>query len=174
MITNPKAVLAAAIVLLAGMLPAAGLAMDQYDAPETVTIGTLANLYKPVLFSHIQHAKMAKCRDCHHHTTGQSTQEANCVRCHAHSPETPFVACKHCHSATPFSPSELAAIEKPGVYHIDKPGLKAAYHLNCVPCHIKENAPSGCQGCHAMTEEGKKLFKVDLAGKAGATQQHKK
>lgn len=73
MITNPKAVLAAAIVLLAGMLPAAGLAMDQYDAPETVTIGTLANLYKPVLFSHVQHSKMAKCRDCHHHTTGQST-----------------------------------------------------------------------------------------------------
>ena len=49
MIINPKAVLAAAIVLLAGTLPTPGLALEPLDAPETVTIDALADLYQPVV-----------------------------------------------------------------------------------------------------------------------------
>ena len=57
---NPKAVLAAAVLLLAGTLTVPGLAMDQSDAPETVTIDTLSNLYQPVEFSHKRHAQRSE------------------------------------------------------------------------------------------------------------------
>ena len=156
---NPKAVLAAAVLLLAGTLTTPGLAMDQMDAPETVTIDTLANLYKPVEFSHKRHAKLARCKDCHHHTTGQEDMDPNCIRCHAHSPEASTVSCKDCHTQKQFYPEQVtAAAGNPNLYHIDKPGLKGAYHLNCVPCHVKKNAPSHCEGCHALTDTGKQFF----------------
>jgi hypothetical protein len=157
--TNPKAMLAAAVLLLVGTLPVAGRAgMEQLDAPETVTIDALANLYQPVEFSHKRHSKLAPCKDCHHHTTGHQDMDPNCVRCHAHSPETATVSCKQCHTSRQFYPEQVAAAENPNLYHIDKPGLKGAYHLNCVPCHVAKNAPSHCEGCHALTDAGRRFF----------------
>ena len=160
MISNPKAVLAAAIISLASALSSSGWAMDQYDAPETMAIDSLANLYQPVRFSHIRHTKLARCKDCHHHTTGQEDMDPNCVRCHAHSPESGIVSCKDCHTQKQFYPEQVTAAGNPNLYHIDKPGLKGAYHLNCVPCHVKKNAPSHCEGCHALTDTGKQFFHV--------------
>jgi len=156
--SHPKAMLAAAVLLLAGTLPTPGLARDQFDAPETVTIDALAHLYRPVEFSHKRHAKLARCKDCHHHTTGHQDMDPNCVRCHAHSPEASIVSCKDCHTKKQFYPEQVAAAGNPNLYHIDKPGLKGAYHLNCVPCHAKKNAPSHCEGCHALTDTGKQFF----------------
>lgn len=158
--SNPKAMLAAVALLLAGTLPSPGLAMDQYDAPETVTIDAMAKLYKPVEFSHVRHAKLAPCKDCHHHTTGHKDMDPNCVRCHAHSPESSIVSCKGCHTQKQFYPEQVTAAGNPNLYHIDKPGLKGAYHLNCVPCHVKKNAPSHCEGCHALTDAGRQYFHV--------------
>lgn len=160
MISNPKAVLAAAIVSLAGALSSPGLAMDHLDAPETMVIGALTNLYQPVKFSHKWHTQLARCKDCHHHTTGQQDMDPNCVRCHAHSPEANIVSCKDCHTQKQFYPEQVTAAGNPNLYHIDKPGLKGAYHLNCVPCHVKKNAPSHCEGCHALTDTGKQFFHV--------------
>ena len=168
MITNPKTLLAATMVLLAGMLPGAGLALEQLDAPETVTINALANLYQPVEFSHKRHAQLARCKDCHHHTTGQQDMDPNCVRCHGQSIEKAVVCCKDCHTKKQFYPEQVTATDNPNLYHIDKPGLKGAYHLNCVPCHIKKNAPSHCEGCHALTDAGKQMFRVDVQDKAKA------
>lgn len=157
--SNPKAMLAAAVLLLVGTLPVAGRAgMEQLDAPETVTIDALANLYQPVEFSHKRHSKLAPCKDCHHHTTGHQDMDPNCVRCHAHSPEAATVSCKQCHTSRQFYPEQVAAADNPNLYHIDKPGLKGAYHLNCVPCHVAKNAPSHCEGCHALTDAGRRFF----------------
>ncbi len=169
MTINPKAVLAAAVLLLAGTLTTPGRAMDQLDAPETVTIDALADLYKPVEFSHKRHAQLARCKDCHHHTTGQQDMDPNCVRCHAQSPETGRVSCQDCHIKKQFYPEQVIAGNNPNIYHIDKPGLKGAYHLNCVPCHIKKNAPSECDSCHALTDKGRDFFHAggEKNGKAG-------
>ena len=84
---NPKTVIAAAVLLLAGILSLGryGQAMDQMNALETVTIDSLAELYQPVKFQHKWHTKMASCKDCHHHTTGQQDMNPNCFRCHAQS-----------------------------------------------------------------------------------------
>lgn len=167
--SNPKAMPAAAALLLAGLLASPGLALDQFDAPETMTIGSISHYFKPVAFSHTRHAKLARCKDCHHHTTGQQDMDPNCVRCHAHSPEKAIVACKDCHTKKQFYPEQVLAGDNPHLYHIDKPGLKGAYHLNCLPCHREKNAPSTCEGCHALTEAGRKLYRLDGQAKDTAT-----
>lgn len=159
--TTHRAILAAVALLLAGTLPGPGLAMDKYDAPEDVTIGSLSNLYQPVKFSHVRHTKLARCKDCHHHTTGHQDMDPNCVRCHSHSPESSVVSCKDCHSKKQFYPEQVSQAGNPNIYHIDKPGLKGAYHLNCIPCHEAKNAPSHCEGCHALTDAGKAFFHLD-------------
>jgi hypothetical protein len=170
--SNPKAVIAAAVLILAGLLaPGHGLAVDRMDAPETVTINALAELYQPVEFSHVRHARLARCKDCHHHTTGQQDMDPNCIRCHAQSPENTKVGCQDCHSKKQFYPEQVTARDNPNLYHIDKPGLKGAYHLNCVPCHVKKNAPSGCEGCHALTESGKQFFQVQGKTKTAAAKE---
>ncbi len=162
---NSKAVLAAAVLMATGLLtplpPARG--MDALDAPETVNIDSLADLYKPVTFSHVRHSKLARCKDCHHHTTGHVDMDPNCVRCHAHSPEAKIVSCAKCHTKRQFFPEQVAQTDNPNIYHIDKPGLKGAYHLNCIPCHQKKNAPTGCTGCHDLTEKGKDFFHLQAA-----------
>jgi len=174
---NPKTVIAAAVLLLAGILSLGryGQAMDQMNALETVTIDSLAELYQPVKFQHKWHTKMASCKDCHHHTTGQQDMNPNCFRCHAQSRETSRVACKDCHTKKQFYPEQVTARDNRNLYHIDKPGLKGAYHLNCVPCHVKKNAPSHCEGCHALTEKGKEFIQVQDKGKnkaAAAKESH--
>ena len=111
---NPKTVLAAAVLLLAGTLTIPGLAaMDQLDAPETVTIDTMAKLYEPVEFSHKRHTKFARCNDCHHYTTGHQDMDPNCIRCHAHSPEASTVSCKDCHTQKQFYPGAGDRRRKP-------------------------------------------------------------
>lgn len=140
--------------------PGAGNTMDAADAPETVEISSLARLYGVVAFNHAMHTEIASCEQCHHHTTGSEVTNPNCHRCHATSGEAATVACKDCHSAEPFSQGELGKLDNPQLYHIDKPGLKAAYHLNCVGCHQQMGGPTGCQDCHTMTEAGEKMFQT--------------
>jgi hypothetical protein len=172
---NPKVVIAAAVLMLAGVLSPGepGHAMDEYDAPETVTMDTMANLYEPVVFSHKRHVRLARCKDCHHHTTGELNTDPNCIRCHTHSPRSKKIACSDCHSPRQFYPEQLSAATAPNIYHIGKPGLKGALHLNCIPCHQEKNAPTGCEGCHAMTKAGRDFFQVpetDTNDEAGARQ----
>jgi hypothetical protein len=164
---NLKSVIVTAILMLAWVLSPdqTSLAVNEFDAIEKMTIDSLANLYQPVKFQHKWHTKLARCKDCHHHTTGQQDMDPNCFRCHAQSRETSQVACKDCHTKKQFYPEQVTARDNPNLYHIDKPGLKGAYHLNCVPCHIKMNAPSHCEGCHALTEKGKQFFQVQDKGK---------
>jgi len=137
-----------------------GSAMDAADAPESVEIDSLAKLYSGVHFDHAMHTGIATCEQCHHHTTGDKVTNSNCIRCHAKSGEAGTVACKDCHSGDRFSKKDLSKLDNPELYHIDKPGLKGAYHLNCVDCHQKMGGPTGCQDCHTMTEAGEKMFQA--------------
>ncbi len=153
----------ATLALAVGSLllwPEPGSAMDAADAPETVEINSLAKLYSGVNFNHAMHTEIATCVECHHHTTGGEVSDPNCIRCHANSGEASTVTCKDCHSADRFSKDDLKTLDNPQLYHIDKPGLKSAYHLNCVGCHQKTGGPTGCQDCHTMTEAGEKMFQT--------------
>ena len=91
-------------------------------APETMTLSGLEKRYEPVAFSHSLHADMGGgCGDCHHH-----------------SPAGQTLACGRCHGE-PFNPQNLSL-----------PGLKGAYHLQCLGCHREMDAgPVGCTECHA-------------------------
>jgi len=106
--------------------PPAGAAKDgtvglkASDGPETSILYHLTDLYTPVKFSHKAHTGYAE----------------NCTVCHHHKSEvekTP--ACRECHGL-PFKT-------------LAKPGLKGAYHRQCMNCHRESGSgPLGCEACH--------------------------
>jgi hypothetical protein len=135
-----------------------GLAFDQSNFPDTVTIDTLSELYEPVEFNHAQHIEMAACSDCHHHTVGTVSTRWNCIKCHKTPLEGESINCSDCHTKDPFGSKYLATLENPELFHKEKPGLKGAFHLNCIGCHQETGGPTGCEDCHAMNEAGEKRF----------------
>lgn len=98
--------------------------------PSTVVLDELENLYEPVVFNHRAHAQMTEfkggCETCHHFSP----------------PDTPHPACKNCHPT--------------GIQHEDiaQPGLKGAYHRNCMKCHQEWDKDTACEVCHAKKTEG--------------------
>jgi hypothetical protein len=150
--------------------PGSSGALEASDGPETIEIDSMAKLYGGVHFDHALHTKMADCVECHHHTTGVKAPDPNCIRCHAKSGEAKTVACRDCHSSEPFTEKNLKKLDNPQLYHIDKPGLKAAYHLNCIGCHQITAGPTGCQDCHTMTEAGEKMFQAGKYAPTGTPQ----
>lgn len=88
--------------------------------PETLTLNRLEAKYEPVVFSHQMHTLVAEdCATCHHHSAAGQTP-----------------SCNKCHGA-PFDPDNL-----------NMPGLKGAYHLQCMGCHKEVDGPMGCTECH--------------------------
>lgn len=133
------------------------------DEPEMVMLESMAELFEGVAFDHNLHTELGEdCAVCHHHTTGTGTADPQCVRCHADSPATVEVACTACHAAQPFSAEQ---IQKESLdlyqYHVDRPGLKAAYHWNCVGCHDAMGGPTACQDCHPRTAAGEAFYHAD-------------
>ncbi|HHB76905.1 MAG TPA: class III cytochrome C [Desulfobulbus sp.] len=149
------------------LIPAGGLAMDVDDAPAAVVIDFLQNLYEPVHFDHTMHLDMATCSHCHHHTIGTGPANPLCARCHAGAGEGDIVACSDCHDAQPFTVENLKKTAEPKLFHIDKPGLMAAFHINCRGCHEEAGGPTGCQDCHKMTEAGEKRFNTGKYAPSG-------
>jgi len=91
-------------------------------APEMLTLSSLENRHDPVTFSHLMHTEMTE----------------DCATCHHHSPTGETPSCGECHGA-PFDPKNL-----------NMPGLKGAYHLQCLGCHREmDTGPVGCTECHA-------------------------
>jgi hypothetical protein len=131
--------------------------------PDTVQLDSLSNLYGPVTFDHSAHIDIAgSCAVCHHHGTGAPVEDENCARCHSNSQKTRVLTCQECHPVDPFSAEYLREREMDKtLYHRDKPGLKAAYHLNCLGCHQEMDGPTGCQDCHVRTEAGDAFFHAD-------------
>ena len=132
------------------------------SGPDSVELESLAELYEPVTFDHAMHVDLTdgNCAECHHHTTGMAPSDENCGRCHQESgEEAAVVACRGCHAEKRFAAKYLAAIEADHmVYHVGKPGLKGAYHQNCLGCHVEMGAPAGCQDCHPRNEKGGEFF----------------
>lgn len=131
-------------------------ATRDYDPPEIVTIDTLKELYEAVDFDHATHMEIYSCGSCHHHTTGDEATNTSCNTCHAGSESSDKVACIGCHTPEGFRPANSGK----GVYHIDKPGLKGALHLQCTGCHKENGGPIECTDCHALTPAGKKRFRI--------------
>ena len=134
-------------------------AMDVDDAPESVAIDYLQELYEAVEFDHTMHTDMFACNACHHHTTGDNPASDSCSRCHANPEPAADVSCSGCHEVNQ-SGTTLASDSNSNVYHIDKPSLKGALHLQCVGCHQSESGPTGCLDCHGFTPAGEKRFKI--------------
>lgn len=135
------------------------------EMPDQASLDTMAELYDGVEFDHTMHTELGEdCSACHHHTTGTGTTDPRCVRCHAGSDEVATVSCQSCHVATPFSAEQINRVAQDVYqYHIDKPGLKAAYHWNCIGCHEQMDGPTGCQDCHARTPEGDALYRANVS-----------
>lgn len=91
--------------------------------PSVVILGELSELYLPVPFDHQGHAAM-------------SEMAGGCAVCHHHTPEeNKHPACKTCH-------------EIGGSGDIRKPGLKGAYHRQCISCHREWSGETSCSICH--------------------------
>ncbi|MGK2905202.1 MAG: cytochrome c3 family protein [Desulfuromonadales bacterium] len=152
-------------MMMALALVATGGLAQAVDMPEQVSIDTLAELFEGVEFDHVMHTELGEdCSVCHHHATGTGTNDERCVSCHADSGEVASVACSACHVADPFSAEQ---INRKALnlyqYHVDMPGLKAAYHWNCISCHEEMDGPTGCQDCHTRTPEGDAFYRADAA-----------
>lgn len=84
------------------------------------------DVYEPVKFAHRAHAKM-------------SEMSGGCARCHHYNLTGAVLACRTCHAvATQSKNADLS-----------KPGLKGAYHRQCVNCHRESGLDTNCDGsCH--------------------------
>jgi hypothetical protein len=98
--------------------------MKDQEVPDVIILDELAEAYLPVPFDHKGHADMAE-------------MTKGCVTCHHYTPEgRQHPACKTCH---------IAALTDSS---IRKPGLKGAYHRQCLNCHRDWSDPTDCAKCH--------------------------
>ena len=153
---------------------AVGLVHAFDDIPDQVSIDVMAQYFDAVEFDHEMHTELGEdCSACHHHATGTGTTDERCVRCHADSDEVAGVGCSDCHFVETFSAEQINR-EAADVYqfHIDTPGLKAAYHWNCLGCHEQMDGPTGCQDCHTRTPEGDAFYHADAQLSSAAAGGH--
>ena len=96
------------------------------DGPDVVFLNELENLYEPVQFLHKLHASMAN-------------MNKGCVICHHNTPaDAAHPACKSCHRPE----------NSGGEVDVRQPGLKRAYHKQCMGCHQDWSHETGCVNCH--------------------------
>lgn len=94
------------------------------SSPGTILLRELEDRYLPVPFDHKGHAAMA-------------AMTRGCVVCHHFTPEgAAHPACKTCHE-----PSGARA-------DVQRPGLKGAYHRQCLNCHREWSDDNKCETCH--------------------------
>lgn len=98
------------------------------EGPEIVILDQLANIYGPVPFAHKLHASMAD-------------MSGGCTFCHHYSEiDKEVPPCRECHS------------EKRQLGDLRQPGLKGAYHRQCIACHREWSHETGCVACHEVKE----------------------
>ena len=103
--------------------------------PEECNLYHIVDQYEAVQFDHSSHEGYAdNCETCHHHASGVE-----------HTPP-----CRECHGKVSGD--------------LRKPGLKGAYHRQCMNCHREmEAGPMGCEECHPKREGAEPLEKQKLA-----------
>lgn len=115
------------------------------DFPETVVIDVLSAEY---LGSTMPHQKIVArldkgVRESNLASALHGDLETGCTGCHHHSPpaERP-PRCRACHGEA----AQATA---------DRPGLKVAYHRQCIGCHQRMDIKKqGCTDCHEVREVG--------------------
>ena len=108
----------------------AGSDQDFRLGRSVMLLDELENEYDPVYFNHRVHAQMSEmsggCQNCHHFVP----------------PSAGHPACKECHQ--PESRRDGKNL----------PGLKAAYHKQCLDCHSEWGSESHCEVCHVKKQGG--------------------
>lgn len=95
------------------------------EGPGMIVLGTTGTLYDPVSFDHKAHANMGEMGD-------------GCISCHHYAPTGKIPPCSECHA----KPTTLG-----------QPGLKGAYHRQCLGCHQQWSGTNDCVNCHKSTDE---------------------
>lgn len=90
------------------------------EGPGLIVLGTTGTLYEPVNFNHRSHADMGQ-------------MGAGCVSCHHYTANGKMPPCSDCH----LKPTTLG-----------QPGLKGAYHRQCLGCHRQWSGTNDCVNCH--------------------------
>lgn len=122
------------------------------DAPETIELNYLENIYEPVGFDHAMHTDLAACATCHHHVMGMAATDPRCISCHKESVETDEVVCEGCHVRNPGRAEKINADKEENLFHRDTAGLKRAYHVLCMGCHREMGVANECEDCHARKD----------------------
>lgn len=94
------------------------------EGPSIIVLGQPGNMYEPVTFDHRSHAGMGSMGD-------------GCSSCHHYTPAGHVPPCTECH----LKPAKLG-----------QPGLKGAYHRQCLGCHKKWSGSNDCINCHTPNE----------------------
>lgn len=114
------------------------------DFPENVEIALLVNRYQPAKLPHrkIVERLDAAVRKGSLARSLHGATETLCAGCHHHMPVGVRPAeCRSCHGD-----AALAGV--------DRPGLEAAYHRQCLGCHQRMGVDKlGCTDCHREREE---------------------
>lgn len=87
---------------------------------DVILLGGHGNLYEPVRFNHQIHANMGG-------------MNGGCKNCHHYSPKGKFPPCRDCHT----QPQKMG-----------QPGLKGAFHRQCMGCHQTWSHTTDCAYCH--------------------------
>ena len=115
------------------------------EAPELLKIDVMSNIYEASIFTHKLHAEM-------------SEMSGGCISCHHFNPPGKIVGCKNCHEAS-INRTDL-----------QKPGLKGAFHRQCMACHQDWSHESNCEVCHTLkkteTSETSLTDKKEFVGKS--------
>jgi hypothetical protein len=102
---------------------------DLSEAPKVLILNKLVNQYGAVHFNHKLHAEMAG-------------MNQGCPTCHHYSPEGHISPCSDCHG------------REGQTADLGQPGLKGAFHRQCISCHREWSHDTDCRICH-MPLEGK-------------------
>jgi predicted CXXCH cytochrome family protein len=145
----------AAALLCACLLAVTARAQDNPWGPDVVILDDLQKLYQPVPFSHKEHAQMAEmwngCQTCHHRTPEQGQNHDAAAPAHLKGAARPdqaqsntVPACRSCHPIAGAEPDD----DDDDKIAIDMPGLKGAYHRQCLNCHREWTGANQCVACH--------------------------
>ena len=99
------------------------------EAPDVFLLDQLSEIYVPVVFPHKLHASMGEMGE-------------GCSICHHRNPEGPILRCDACHGGAS------------NPVNLKQPGLKGAYHRQCLGCHREWTHETDCAICHAKREAG--------------------
>ncbi len=109
------------------------------NVPDVFVLDDLSDIYVPVVFPHKLHADMESMAD-------------GCAICHHHSPTGEMKACNTCHDGAT-NPDNLR-----------QPGLKGAYHRQCLNCHREWSHDTACEECHVKKQPGVEPPVIDTNG----------